>query len=329
MGWHRHKVLGLTLLFLTNVGFAQTLVEEVREPIETNARGETFTETIKIISASKKIFVLTNNNQQLTPGDFITLVLSDLRTARALVAKTYDGQVGVKIMKIFSLAQWNRLSRGQEIQIVRGDDSMFIRKDTAKPVETTEDAPVIKDEDDLFNKTAVIEDDLGGDLQDDSKRHIKPDNVVGIGLGFLNADDAIGGEARGNQFAFNWGYQFADNWFAEGTYARTGLNDFPGKGANTVVNTAIGRLKYNFKAPLYSFIMPYIGFQSQTVSSPSAGKAQGITEPQIRAEQNAIADLEKAGVVVGVTILRRLVPGWFLRADLGSDVLNLGVAIEF
>jgi len=27
--------------------------------------------------------------------------------------------------------------------------------------------------------------------------------------------------------------------------------------------------------------------------------------------------------------MRRLVPGWFIKADLGTDILQLGFAIEF
>ena len=71
-----------------------------------------------------------------------------------------------------------------------------------------------------------------------------------------------------------------------------------------------------------------MGFQSQTVSSPDAGKGN-ITATQADRERNIVDDLNKTGIVVGVTLLRRLVPGWFVKADLGTDVLNVGVAIEF
>lgn len=93
----------------------------------------------------------------------------------------------------------------------------------------------------------------------------------------------------------------------------------------------IGRIKYNFKAPLYSYIMPYIGFQYYNISSPEAGKGNDtqVTPAQKEAELKAVDDLKKSGTVVGVTILRRLVPGWFFKADIGTDVMNLGFAIEF
>ncbi|MBY0517775.1 MAG: hypothetical protein K2P81_12770 [Bacteriovoracaceae bacterium] len=325
MSCTRNTCLALVLLFLTFGVGAQTLVEEAKAPLEFEPVEGTFLETIKIISGSKKIFILTNNNQQLTQGDFISLALENNLAARAIVAKTHDGQVGIKIIKIYSLSQWSRLRRGQEVQIVRGDDSMFGKK-VEKKVETTEEAPKIKSEEDLFD-TKVVDDD-SAELDDDSKRNIRPDNVVSVALGFYtpNQKDIDGNSQRGSQFTGAWAFQFTDNWFGEFVYARTQLADYPAKGAQTLVNNVVGRLKYNFKAPLYSFVMPYIGFQSQSISS-NAGK--GDNPAQNSLELDVVEKLKKTGPVFGVTLLRRLVPGWFLKADLGTDVLNLGVAVEF
>jgi hypothetical protein len=313
------------------VGYAQTLADEVKEPLDGPATlpGATFAETIKIISPSRKIFILSNNNQQLAPGDFVTLVLDDERAIRAVVAKSHDGNVGIKVLRIYSLARWGRLRKGTEVRVLRGDDAMFGKKEEPKAVDASEEPPKIRDEDDLFNKNVVVDDETEiGDVED-TKRHIKPDNVVGIGFGMINQKDAVGGSQRATQLSFNWGYQFADNWFAECTSARQSYEDYPGPQIATVVNDGIGRIKYNFKAPLYSFIMPYVGFRGRQVSSPNAGTK--TTAAQKEKELQLIDKLEKDGngPVVGVTLLRRLVPGWFLRADLGTDVLNLGVAIEF
>ncbi len=323
MGWPRLIIFLVTLLFLTSGSFAQTLVEEAKAPLAAEASEGVFVETIKIISASKKIFVLTNNNQQLGQGDFISLALDNKLAARAVVAKNYDGQTGIKILKIYSLAQWARLRKGQEVQVIRGDDSMFGKKVVESKVTPTEEAPKIKSEEDLFNDKVAVDD---GEFDDGSKRHIKPDNVISLGVGFLSAKDIENQEARSTQFSGAWAYQFTDNWFAEFVYARSQLEDYPAKGAQTLVNNVVGRLKYNFKAPLYSFIMPYIGFQSQTVSS-NAGKT-GVAAVDA-AELEVVDELKKTGPAFGVTLLRRLVPGWFVKADLGTDVLNLGVAIEF
>jgi hypothetical protein len=325
MGWLRLTILLLTLLFLTGLSYAQTLVEEAKAPLSAESTEGVFVETIKIISASKKIFILSNNNQQLGQGDFISLALDNKLAARAVVAKNYEGQTGIKILKIYSLSQWARLRKGQEVQIIRGDDSTFGKKVVETKVASTEEAPKIKSEDDLFNERVAVKDD-DGEFDENSKRHIKPDNVISLGAGFISAKDLDNQEARATQFSGAWAYQFTDNWFAEFVYARSQLEDYPAKGAQTLVNNVVGRLKYNFKAPLYSFIMPYIGFRSQTVSS-NAGKT-GVAATDA-AELEVVDELKQTGPAFGVTVLRRLVPGWFVKADLGTDVLNLGVAIEF
>lgn len=315
------------ILVNSSASWAQSLVEDANINVAQAADGSSFTETIKIISNSKKIFILTNNNQQLGPGDFISLALENKLAARALVAKTHQGQVGIKILKIYSLAQWGKLRREQDVQIVKGDDSTFMKK----PVEAVTDGPRIKDEDDLYTKDVVVEDDL--DFEEDNKnRHIKPDNVVGVFAGFLNAENPEGGSGgftRGTEFGLSWAYQFTDNFFVEGIYGRTLFDNYPSDASKTLANRFVGRLKFNIKGPLYTFFMPYVGYQNISVSSPDAGKTEGLTDEQINAELKAIDDLEKSGVVAGVTILRRLVPGWFVKADLGTDMIDIGFAIEF
>ena len=305
---------------------AQSLVEDANINVAQAVDGSFFTETIKIISNSKKIFILTNNNQQLGPGDFISLALEKKLAARAMVAKTHQGQVGIKIIKIYSLNQWGKLRRDSDVQIVKGDDSNFMKK----PEETSvADGPRIKDEDDLFTKDVVIEDDI--EFVDENKnREIKPDNVVGIFASFLNADNpegAGGGFTRGQEFGLTWAYQFTDNFFVEGVYGRTLLDNYPADSTQTLVNRFVGRVKYNIKGPLYTFFMPYVGYQNRDVSSPDAGK--GTVDAENRSELQAIDDLKKSGIVAGVSVLRRLVPGWFLKADVGTDLINIGFAIEF
>ena len=307
---------------------AQSLVEDANINVEQAANGSVFAETIKIISNSKKIFILTNNNQQLGQGDFISLALDNKLAARALVAKTHQGQVGIKIIKIYSLNQWAKLRREQDVQIVKGDDSSFMKKrDEAPPT----DGPKIKDEDDLYSADVVMDDTVEF-VEDNKNRHIKPDNVVGVFAALLNADNPDGGDGgytRGNEFGLTWAYQFTDNFFLEGVYGRTLLDNYPADTTQTLVNRFVGRVKFNIRGPLYTFFMPYVGYQNSSVSSPDAGKESQQTQEQNDAELEAVNNLKKNGVVAGVTILRRLVPGWFVKADLGTDVLNIGFAIEF
>ena len=305
---------------------AQSLVEDANLNLDAEYNENLFTETIKIISESKKIFILSNNNQQLNQGDFISLALDNNLAARALVAKTHQGQVGIKIIKIYSLAQWGRLRRDLEVQIIRGDDSTFGKK----PEVVAEETPVnkIRNEEDLYTGDVVIEDDLS--IFDDNKnRHIKPDNIVALTGAFYEASEVAsrGGKVRTNEFGISWAFQFSDNFFAEGLYGRALIDNFPGDGSQTLANHMTARIKYNFKGPLYTFIMPYVGFHTYTISSPDAGKTNNDATNQ--EQLDAVDDLKKSGPVFGVSILRRLVPGWFVKADVGSDIMSVGFAIEF
>jgi hypothetical protein len=325
------KILTLNIVYLL-LAFgcfstlrAQSLVDDAN--LSLPATGENiFNETIKIISNSKKIFILTNNNQQLGPGDFISLALENKLAARAVVAKNHQGQVGIKILKIYSLAQWSKLRRDQDVQIIKGDDSYFNKKIADK---TAEDATnKIKSEEDLYTGDVVMEDDITV-LDENKNRHIKPDNVVAISGSFVDAQEVAPktGAIRATEFGASWAYQFSDNYFVEGLYGRSLFDNYPKDGSQTLVNRIVARIKFNIKGPLYTFFMPYLGFQNSSVSSPDAGKSG--TPTQIKNEEKAIDDLRKTGPVVGVTILRRLVPGWFVKGDFGTDGINLGFAIEF
>jgi hypothetical protein len=310
-------------LFHTNPLEAQSLIEDATGSVSSE---NVFTESIKIISNSKKIFIITNNGQNLSPGDFISLALNDKLAARALVAKAHQGQVGIKILKIYSLKQWAQLKKDLEIQIVKGDDSLFGRSTPQKSI--SEDTPKISSEEDLFNKDVVVSDDLT-EIDDNKNRNIRPDNLISLFGGFYDAEEveSKGGVIRSNELGLSWAYQFHDNVFIEGAYGRVLIDNFPGDGTQTLVNHVMARLKYNFKGPLYTFIMPYLGFHTFSVSSPDAGKTNNnVTNEE---ELAAIDKLKKSGPTFGVTVLRRLVPGWFVKADLGSDLINLGFTIEF
>jgi hypothetical protein len=320
-------VIVYVLIAFSSQAFAQSLVEDANLSSGPEGSDNQFTETIKIISGSKKIFILSNNSQQLGPGDFISLALENNLAARAVVAKVHQGQVGIKILKIYSVAQWGRLRRDLPVQIIKGDDSLYGKKTADKAVEV---APLekIKTEEDLFSGDVLVEDDVG--IFDETKnRHIKPDNVVALTGAFFEATEVEprSGTVRTNEFGVSWAYQFADNYFVEGLYGRALLDSYPMDGSQTLVNHLTARLKFNIKGPLYTFFMPYLGYHTHTVSSPDAGKSGNPQVDEIQLQ--AIDDLKKSGPVFGVTVLRRLVPGWFIKADLGSDIINVGFAIEF
>jgi hypothetical protein len=303
---------------------AQSLVEDANISAGYEGMENVFVETIKIISNSKKIFIITNNNQQLGPGDFISLALDNNLAARAVVAKTHQGQVGIKILKIYSVAQWGKLRRELPVQIIRGDDSTF-----GKKVEKVDETPIarIRSEEDLY--TGDVVDDEIGIFDENKNRHIRPDNLVAITGAFYEAAEVQprAGKIRTNEFGISWAFQFADNYYVEGLYGRALINSYPLDGSQTLVNHLTARLKYNIKGPLYTFFMPYLGFHTYTVSSPDAGKSGDLVADQLQLD--AVNELKKSGPIFGVTVLRRLVPGWFVKADVGSDIINVGFAIEF
>lgn len=320
-------IIAINATFLNN-SYSQDLVDDISTPIELGDSSEMFTETIRIISRSKRIFIITNTNQMLNKGDFITVLLQDKGpVARCLVGKTHKGMAGIKIMKIYSLKRWALMRKGLDIQIIKGDDSYLFRKKKKKKStdEGGTDDPKISSEEDLYNAN-LIDEDLNMFGKDN--RLIKPDNIVSAAYGQYTLNEDLQGDKRVfGEFSGSWAYQFSDNMWIEGLYGRILLSGVPAQGTQTLINNFTARIKYTFKAPLYSYILPYVGFQTYSVSSPDAGNVDNAAEAE--EEVALINSMKKSTLVGGVTILRRLVPGWFLKADLGTDGLNIGFAIEF
>ncbi len=303
---------------LNNI-YAQNLLDESNVNFAAEDNGDLFTETIKIISRSGKIFILSNGNQLLNKGDFISLALKEKGpVARAVVAKVHNGNAGIKILKVYSLKNWKRIKKGLDIQILKGDDTALFKK--KKKVETEPLEKTIDSEEDLFNDKLLGGDGDIGDFYAD-KRLIKPDNILSAAWAPFRYTDFQTGDTRTtSQFNFSWAYQFADNYWAEGLYGRVALQNFPGNTFNTTISNFTARIKYTFQAPFYSYLLPYIGFQTFLVASPNAGDVGA---------ESAIDDFRKTQIVLGVTLLKRVVPGWFVKLELGNDIQSIGVAVEF
>ena len=292
-----------------------------------------FSEVLLTISRSGKIFIVSNNNQMLNKGDFITIAIKGGKPiARAIVAKNSGEQTGIKVIRVYSLQRWSQIKKGMDLDILKGDDSAFFV--TKKKVEENK-VEKIETEEDLFSEEELAaEEDLSGFYKD--SRLIKPDNVISAGWDQFELKNDLGDDViteSHNQFNYSWAYQFADNYWVEGLYGRTLIDDLPSTGSQTLINNFTIRAKYTFKAPLYSYIMPYIGFQSYQVDSPNAGIVEDNTstedQEQAQKEVDLINRLKQNNIVFGATILKRLVPGWFVKADLGTDLMSLGIAIEF
>ena len=321
------RILFLLLFFLNTSVFSQSIIDEIdsSNSFRPNAP-ELMTEKIEKISASGRIFILTNNSGGYGKGDFISLVVDNQLVNRAIVAKTASGSGGIKIIKVYSDKLNGILRPGMDVQVIRGDDSYF----NIKPEKVAqEEAPLIQDEDELFDETTLLEDDIN--LDENKKRAIKTDNLVSVYLAMVEGQDTSGEAKRYSQFAGSWAYQLDDNIYAELGFGRNVINDYPSvndtSGLDTTLTSIVMKVKYTISAPFYSYIQPYIGYQ--ILQASYAADSDGTSDDQIALEEEQVEALNKNQVIAGVTILKRLVPGWFLRADLGTDAVNIGFSLEF
>lgn len=333
----------LLLILSVSTVRAQNVLDDIEEEdrIDSPVNGEQaptlVSETIKTISPSKKIFIITNENQSFTKGDFISLLLTNKLVCRALVAKTTPEKLsGIKIVKIYNLALWKQLALGKEVLVLKGDDSYYTNKEKTpekdKAGKGKKDDSKLQSDEDLFNSTSLSgnEDDLS--LDENSKRLIKPDNLLSLNVGLIQAQDVDGSKKNYTQINGAWAYQLTDNIWAEAGLGTNTIRDYPSTGLDTRLINIEVKAKYTFAAPFYSYIQPYVGYQTLLASSAGAGVDDGsgtLTPVQLATEKQLVQDLKKSSVIFGVTILKRIVPGWFVRADFGTDIINGGLTIEF
>lgn len=327
----------LVLLLSTSHAWGQNVLDDIEEEdIQDTGSSEVapklVSETIKVISPSRKIFILTNENKTFSKGDFISLLLANKLVCRALVAKiNEDALSGIKIVKIYNVVLWKQLATNKEVLVLKGDDSYYsnLEKAPKDMTETIKKKAKVQDEEDLFNSTTVNDDDLS--MEETNNRLIKTDNLISAGVGLIAGKDSEGQSKRVVHTNGSWAYQLSDNIWGELGVGTNTLVDYPSTGFDTRMINFTTKFKYTFEAPFYSYLMPYVGYQVIQANSPGAGvdDGTGVTQVQLDAELKALNDLKKSTVVFGVTILKRIVPGWFIRADLGSDLLNAGLSLEF
>ena len=315
--------------------YSQSVLDDIQSQDSFRSSREYIHESLLRISPSRRIYLISNTNNAIATGDFITLFQNDLPIFRALVAKLSDKVAGIKIVKVYSLKRWEGVRKGQKIQIIRGDDTAFLdllqkkKKESEQSDQDKEDeSNAIVTEDDLFSETKIE----GDVLEEKGNRIIKTDNIVGAFYGVIPAINTEGETKNYASLGVHWAYQLADNIYGEAIFAQTKLSSFPGDDINTTINSLFIRAKYVINAPFYSFILPYIGFQMRSVSSPNAGQQSSensLSQAEIDRENELVEEVEKNSVIIGVTILKRLVPGWFLKSSLGTDTFNIGFAIEF
>jgi hypothetical protein len=330
------------LIFL--ISGSNTYSQDVLDPIEEEDRLETtlpsdeapnlVSETIKTIAPSKKIFILTNNNQSFSKGDFISLLLANKLVCRALVAKTTNDKLsGIKIVKIYNLALWKQLTVEKEVLVLKGDDSYYTNKEKAPTpaAKDKKDNSRLQTDEDLYNSTSFSGSDDDLSLDENNKRLIRPDNLLSFSVGLIEGIDVDNSTKKYTQLNGNWGYQLHDNIWAEAGVGTNVVTDFPSTGLDTRLVNITVKGKYTFNAPFYSYLQPYVGYQTILAISPSAGvpDESNTDQEKLDNEVKLVNDMKKSSIIFGVTILKRIVPGWFIRADLGSDIVNGGLTIEF
>ncbi|OFZ25175.1 MAG: hypothetical protein A2381_12090 [Bdellovibrionales bacterium RIFOXYB1_FULL_37_110] len=299
--------------------FGQNVVTEINSDSASSLTGDMITEKIFKISVSGRIIVITNSNEVLIKGDFISIIFNQDLVFRALIAKVTKAYVGIKVVKIYNEEILKKLKPGDSVLIIRGDDSYYRKKD-----EVGEDVEgKIKTEDNLFDDT-LLEEDLT--LQENSKRILKQDNIISVSYAFVEGVNTDHSSHRFGQFNGQWAYQFLDNVWGELGFGQHRISDFPDDGLDTSVTNFTFRVKYTFAGPFYSYIKPYFGFQ---VIRASDSTDTDTTQEQLDKETALYEKTEKTTPVVGITFLKRLVPGWFIHGNLGSDLFAMGFSLEF
>ena len=316
-------ILFCLLFSSVNLLFAQSVADSLYNPTSEAIESPTLiTETIQNISPTKRIFIISNSSNAYFNGDYISIIHKNNLVARAIVAKTQDNNSGIKIVRIDSSPLWKELRKGLSVQILRGDDTYFRKK--LSPL--ADGYTKINEEEDLYDETTFLTDDIN--VGENKDRAIKTDNIITINYAWVGGVDDHFKPVRYQQPLATWAYQAADNIWAEISYGQSVIRDFPGLKVDTALNNFIFKLKYCIPAPFYSFFKPYIGYQMIRGNSPGAG-VNASDESKAENEKKLVDAINADNFIVGATVLKRLVPGWFFRADLGLDILSFGFGLEF
>lgn len=295
---------------------------------DTTRFSETFVERVLKISPYGRIFILSNTQNSYGDGDYLTLILENKRVARALTAKTISEESGIKIVKIYDPVLWRKLREGVEVTLIRGDDSSFTsptktRMDGTNPDDVAND---IVEEKNLLNKL-----EENAEIEEESSRNIRTDNIITAAYGRLQSQGPDGNSASYAHWSGMWAYQFYDNFWGEVLYGESLMEGYPNEKLKTKLTNMTIKLKYTVSGPLTVYIKPYVGYQMVKSKSPMAGvdPTGKTSNAELEKEKEMVGKANKQGVILGVSLLKRLVPGWFFKADVGSDLLTLGVAFEF
>ncbi len=324
------KTIFMALLFLCCApsAFSQSVLNSLAGNTNFPIKERLSKEKILSISPTRRVYIVSRSDQNFSSGDYVTIIVNDQHVLRAIVAKTTNsGKAGIKSIKIYNPEITNLLRVGLEVQILKGDDSFYVNRPSKQAGLDKENSEVarISSEDDLYNDTTFLEEDLK-DEDSRNKRKLPTDNIVSAHIGFIRTLDLNSATTSDTHFGMSYQYQFSRDIWGEFSYGYSSLAGFPDPNLSTTLQTYTFKAKYTFATPFYSYVQPYIGYRVMSANAPEYQTGDTIDQET----QNALVDdLEKSGVIGGLTVLKRLVPGWFLRADLGLDILGFGLAVEF
>ncbi len=308
-----------SLLFFPLCLQGQSLVEELESPnFSRGLQENTFSEKIVVASKSKRIFILTNNNQSLEPGDFVTMLVGGKKIIRGLIAKSRQGKSAFKVLKTYNEKAKVRLRRGILVSLYRGDDSLLREESNDQP------SLRINSEADLFSDSVLL------DEEEPKKKlsTIKSNNIINASYGLIEGIDDRGDASYYSHFTFSWNYRLKEFVWFESLFGYSTAKRFPSADISTDLFNLTVRAKYAYELPFYSYLMPYAGLQIVIASSPEAGTG-AVSDAQANQELDLVDDIEKITPTVGVTFMKRLVPSWFITANVGLDVMSVGLGIEY
>jgi len=263
----------------------------------------TISERVIVKSRNRRILVITNTNQALKQGDFVTIFSAETRVAKALVAKTQERKTALKIINTFANQYDSLTNRGQSLTIVRGD-----AKDSP-------DIELTKKEESLFTTIDQIEDET-------EVKRMPEKSILGLGVGLYRSIDSNDQSAFYAHYVFSYAYNVSNNFWFEGNYGYSALNQFPIVDILTNLHTLRAKFKYNFYLPAYSFFMPYGGIE---FTNAQASENSSLTDDQI----NLLQSLNQVKFIGGFSLYKRLVPGWVINLNAGTDGIYGGFSVAF
>ncbi len=309
----------ITTLILSVTIFAQSPISD----FSNSTNFDLAKEKVLRLSGTKRIIVISNNQDSFAKGDYITIMVNKVPMVRGVVPKQEDSQAAIKVTKIYNEELYNGIFINQDIEVLRGDDSNYGKNNNQESSEFK-----ITDSESLYDDTTLLEEDLYGD-EEKQTGVIKNDNIASVGIALVDGFNSAGKEDTNTQYNAAWSFQVEKNIWIEGFIGRHLIKAFPSEDIDTAVNQYIFRAKYAFDGPLYTVFMPYIGYKFATASSPGAGDVTSVGQTQAQRELDLIASVEENEPVFGVTAFKRLVPGWFVRVDVGTDIMGASLALEF